>query len=52
MVPTARVVVYYLSGQPEEIVVDSLTFFVDGTSNNKVSHVIFFLFWKTLLNYL
>lgn len=52
MVPTARVVVYYLSGQPEEIVVDSLTFFVDGTSNNKVGHVIFFLFWKTLLNYL
>ncbi|XP_048773201.1 CD109 antigen-like [Ostrea edulis] len=36
MVPTARVVVYYLSGQPEEIVVDSLTFFVDGTGNNKV----------------
>ena len=52
MVPTARVVVYYLSGQPEEIVVDSLTFFVDGTSNNKVGHIIFFLFWKTLLNYL
>lgn len=52
MVPTARVVVYYLSGQPEEIVVDSLTFFVDGTSNNKVCHVIFLLFWKTLLNYL
>lgn len=38
MVPTARVVVYYLSGQPEEIVVDSLTFFVDGTANNKVGH--------------
>ncbi|KAK3086321.1 hypothetical protein FSP39_016806 [Pinctada imbricata] len=40
MVPTAHIVVYYVSGQPEEIVVDSLTFFVDGTNLNKVSAVV------------
>jgi len=36
MVPTARLVVYYISGQPEEIVIDTVTFFVDGTKSNAV----------------
>lgn len=35
MVPTARLVVYYLR-QPEEIVTDVLNFFVNGTRQNEV----------------
>jgi hypothetical protein len=49
MVPTARVVVYYVSGQPEEIVVDSLTFFVDGTDNNKVRSAVLLLLYDKVL---
>ena len=37
MVPTARIVVYYLQTTPEEMVVDTLNFFVNGTRNNIVS---------------
>jgi len=40
MVPTARVVVYYISGQPEEIVIDTLTFFVDGLKSNSVQYLV------------
>lgn len=36
MVPTARVVVYYISTSPEEIVIDALSFFVSGTKSNQV----------------
>ena len=36
MVPTARVVVYYLQTSPEEMVVDTLNFFVNGTRSNPV----------------
>ncbi|XP_046585013.1 LOW QUALITY PROTEIN: murinoglobulin-1-like [Haliotis rubra] len=36
MIPTARMVVYYLK-QPEEIVVDVLNFFVNGTRQNQVT---------------
>jgi len=36
MVPTARIVVYYLQTSPEEMVVDTLNFFVNGTRNNPV----------------
>ncbi|XP_069113947.1 CD109 antigen-like [Argopecten irradians] len=36
MVPTARIVVYYVSGQPEEIVIDTLTFSIDGMKSNQV----------------
>ncbi|XP_055892053.1 C3 and PZP-like alpha-2-macroglobulin domain-containing protein 8 isoform X3 [Biomphalaria glabrata] len=36
MVPTARLVVYYIR-QPEEIVVDVLNFFVNGTRQNLVT---------------
>ncbi|XP_048253504.1 CD109 antigen-like [Haliotis rufescens] len=35
MIPTARMVVYYLR-QPEEIVIDVLNFFVNGTRQNQV----------------
>ena len=35
MVPTARIVVFYIR-QPEELVVDVLNFFVDGTGQNQV----------------
>ena len=35
MVPTARVVVYFIR-QPEEIVTDVLNFFVNGTRQNEV----------------
>ncbi|RUS75425.1 hypothetical protein EGW08_016804 [Elysia chlorotica] len=35
MVPTARIVVFYVR-QPEELVVDVLNFFVDGTGQNEV----------------
>ena len=35
MIPTARIVVYYVR-QPEEIVVDVLNFFVNGTRQNQV----------------
>ena len=35
MVPTARIAVFYIR-QPEEIVVDVLNFFVDGTGQNQV----------------
>lgn len=38
MVPTARIVVYYLQTTPEEMVVDTLNFFVNGTRNNIVSN--------------
>jgi hypothetical protein len=37
MVPTARLVVYYISGQPEEIVMDSISFYVSGLRANPVS---------------
>jgi hypothetical protein len=37
MVPTARIVVYFLR-QPEEIVSDVLNFFVNGTRLNDVSY--------------
>ena len=37
MVPTARLVVYYLQPSPEELVVDTLNFFVNGTRSNPVS---------------
>ena len=37
MVPTARIVVYYLQTSPEEMVVDTLNFFVNGTRANPVS---------------
>ncbi|KAL4235441.1 endopeptidase inhibitor [Mactra antiquata] len=40
MVPTARIVVYYLQTSPEEMVVDTLNFFVNGTRSNPVSAVI------------
>lgn len=36
MVPTARIVVYYLQTSPEEMVVDTLNFFVNGTRSNPV----------------
>ncbi|XP_052062550.1 CD109 antigen-like [Mytilus californianus] len=36
MVPTARLVVYYVSGQPEEIVMDSISFYVSGLRANPV----------------
>lgn len=36
MVPTARLVVYYISGQPEEIVMDSISFYVSGLRANPV----------------
>ena len=35
MVPTARIIVYYLR-QPEEVVTDVLNFFVNGTRQNQV----------------
>lgn len=35
MVPTARIIVYYIQ-QPEEIVSDVLNFFVNGTRQNQV----------------
>lgn len=41
MIPTARIAVYYISGQPEEIVMDTLTFHVDGTKSNAVSKQIY-----------
>lgn len=37
MVPTARIVVYFLQTSPEEMVVDTLNFFVNGTRSNPVS---------------
>jgi hypothetical protein len=40
MVPTARIVVYFLR-QPEEIVSDVLNFFVNGTRLNDVSYAPF-----------
>ena len=40
MVPTARIVVYYLQTSPEEMVVDTLNFFVNGTRANPVSYCI------------
>ncbi|WAR12173.1 CPMD8-like protein [Mya arenaria] len=40
MVPTARIVVYFLQTSPEEMVVDTLNFFVNGTRNNPVNAVI------------
>ncbi|KAK7498039.1 hypothetical protein BaRGS_00010627 [Batillaria attramentaria] len=36
MIPTARIVVYYMR-QPEEIISDVLNFFVDGTRQNQVT---------------
>ena len=36
MIPTGHIIVYYLR-QPEEIVVDVLNFFVNGTRQNLVS---------------
>ena len=38
MVPTARIIVYYLR-QPEEIVTDVLNFFVNGTRQNQVCKI-------------
>lgn len=43
MVPTARLVVYYVSGQPEEIVMDSISFYVSGLRANPVSFAVGFL---------
>lgn len=40
MVPTARIVVYYLQMSPEEMVVDTLNFFVNGTRSNPVHAII------------
>lgn len=40
MVPTARIVVYYLQTSPEELVVDTLNFFVNGTRSNPVSNIL------------
>lgn len=42
MVPTARLVVYYVSGQPEEIVMDSISFYVSGLRANPVSFAVRF----------
>lgn len=39
MVPTARLVVYFIR-QPEEVVMDVLNFFVNGTRQNQVRVVI------------
>lgn len=39
MVPSARIIVFYIR-QPEEIVVDALNFFVNGTRLNPVSNLI------------
>lgn len=40
MVPTARIVVYYLQNSPEEMVVDTLNFFVNGTRANPINAII------------
>ncbi|KAL3859107.1 hypothetical protein ACJMK2_009340 [Sinanodonta woodiana] len=40
MIPMARMVVYYLESTLEEVVVDSLNFFVNGTRSNVVNIVI------------
>ncbi|XP_060595854.1 CD109 antigen-like [Ruditapes philippinarum] len=40
MVPTARIVVYFLQTSPEEMVVDTLNFFVNGTRSNPVKAII------------
>ena len=45
MVPTARVVVYYLQPSPEEMVVDTLNFFVNGTRANPVSLCLCYFQW-------
>lgn len=50
MVPMARLVVYYIR-EPEEIVSDVLTFFVNGTRQNQVLKFfqkIFFIFISSL----
>lgn len=39
MVPNARLVVYFIR-QPEEVVMDVLNFFVNGTRQNQVRHII------------
>jgi hypothetical protein len=49
MVPTARLVVYYISGQPEEIVMDSISFYVSGLRANPVDVNTEKLCWKFLI---
>ena len=39
MVPTAHMAVYYIRTADQEVVIDVLSFFINGTSTNEVSMI-------------